>query len=303
MTRQRVRRLAWRKARVGRAIALIATTALLAAACGSGATGTAGTAKAPATATSSAMVPATSPSSTEATQVDLQVYAAASLRPVLAALTAGYQAAQPGATFSVSIDSSAALEAKIEQGAPADVFLAADMTNPRTLLDRGFASGTVTAFAGNHLALIVPVGNPANIHSPADLARAGVRVIACAEGVPVQRYAAQLLDNLVAAAGYPAGFPDAYRANVVSAEDNVGAIVAKVALGEGDAGIVYVTDARASNAVEAIEIPTEANPPATYGGVVVGASGAPEAAAAFLAWVAGPDGQAILSSFGFVPVS
>ncbi len=301
MTRHRARHLAWRRARVGRALSLVAAIALLVVACGSGTTGTAGTT--PTAATASPAEPATSPSSPKTTRVDLQVYAAASLRPVLAALTAGYQVAQPGVTFSVSIDSSAALEAKIEQGAPADVFLAADMANPRALVDRGFASGTVTAFAGNHMALIVPVGNPADIQSPADLARPGVRVIACAEGVPVQRYTAQLLDKLVAAAGYPAGFPDAYRANVVSAEDNVGAIVAKVALGEGDAGIVYVTDARASDAVETIEIPAEANVPATYGGVVVGASGAPEVAAAFLAWVAGPDGQAILSSFGFLPVS
>ncbi len=299
MTRHRARHPAVRRAWLGRAAALVAATALMAAACGSGATGSAG---APA-ATPSPAASATSPASTATTEVDLQVYAAASLRPVLAAITAAYQAAHPGVTFSVSIDSSTALEAKIEQGAPADVFLAADMANPRALVDRGFASGSVTAFAGNHLTVIVPAGNPADIHSPADLSRPGVRVIACAEGVPVERYTAQLLDKLVAAVGYPAGFPDAFRANVVSAEDNVGAIVAKVALGEGDAGIVYVTDARASDAVETIEIPAEANVAATYGGVVVGTSGAPEAAASFLAWVAGPDGQAILSSFGFLPVS
>jgi molybdate transport system substrate-binding protein len=76
-----------------------------------------------------------------------------------------------------------------------------------------------------------------------------------------------------------------------------------VSLGEGDAGIVYVTDARASDTVEVIEIPPEANVPATYGGVVIAESGSPAEASAFLAWVAGPDGQAILSSFGFLPVS
>ncbi len=222
---------------------------------------------------------------------------------MVAALLAAYRAANPSVTFSVSTDSSTALAAKIEQGAPADVLLAADMANPQALVDRGLARGDVVAFAGNQLAVIVPAGNPARIASPADLARPGVRIIACAVGVPVERYTAQLLDRLVAVGGYPAGFPDAYRANVVSAEDNVGAIVAKVGLGEGDAGIVYATDARVSRAVEAVAIPAGANVPATYGGVVVGASGAPEAAAAFLAWVAGPDGQAILASFGFRPVS
>jgi molybdate transport system substrate-binding protein len=177
------------------------------------------------------------------------------------------------------------------------------MANPRKLVDGGLTTSDVVAFAGNHLTVIVPADNPAGIGSPEDLARPGVRIIACAKGVPVERYTAQVLDRLVSVAGYPAGYPDAYRANVVSGEDNVGAIVTKVGLGEGDAGIVYATDARSSEAVEMIEIPAEANVPATYGGVVIGASGSSAAAAAFLAWVAGPEGQAILSSFGFLPVS
>jgi len=101
--------------------------------------------------------------------------------------------------------------------------------------------------------------------------------------------------------GYPAGFVAAYDANVVSREDNVKAVVAKIELGEGDAAIVYVTDAKASSKVTTIEIPAVANVPATYAGLVVKASAHAAAAHAFLTWLAGPDGQKVLAGFGFLP--
>ena len=232
---------------------------------------------------------------------ELQVYAAASLRDVLAKVKTAYEAANPGTTLTISTDSSTALETKIEQGAPADVFLSADTRNPQTLVDKGLASSDVTEFAGNLLTVIVPADNPAGIRTPADLATPGVKVIACAEGVPIQKYTATLLDNLATQPGYPADFAARYDANVVSREDNVGALVAKVALGEGDAGIVYVTDAITSNRVATVAIPADANVPATYGGVVVKASPNQAASAAFLTWLASTDGQAIFASFGFLP--
>ena len=81
------------------------------------------------------------------------------------------------------------------------------------------------------------------------------------------------------------------------------AIVGKIELGEGDAGIVYVTDAKASTKVTPVDVPDGANVPATYAGVVVKASPNVVAATAFLTWLAGPDGQAILAGFGFLPAS
>ena len=80
-------------------------------------------------------------------------------------------------------------------------------------------------------------------------------------------------------------------------------MVAKIELGEGDAAIVYVTDARNSTKVAPVAVPDDANVPATYGAVAVKASSKPEAAAAFIAWLAGPDGQAILAKYGFRPPS
>ena len=98
-------------------------------------------------------------------------------------------------------------------------------------------------------------------------------------------------------------FAAAYVANIASKEDNVKAVVAKIELGEGDAGIVYVTDAKASTKCTPVAVPDTANVPATYAGVVVKASKNATVARDFLDWFAGPDGQGILSEFGFLPPS
>jgi molybdate transport system substrate-binding protein len=233
----------------------------------------------------------------------LTVYGAASLKSALDQIKAVYEAADPGTTLTVSTDSSSALETQIEQGAPADVFLSADASNPQKLVTGGFASGEPVVFAGNKLTIIVPKGNPAGITSPKDLAKPGIKIIAAGDQVPITRYAGQLVQNLAGLSGYPADFAAKYAANVASKEDNVKAVVGKIELGEGDAGIVYVTDAAASDKVETVDVPDEANVPATYAGVVVKASQSQDAATAFLDWLAGAAGQAILAKFGFLPVA
>jgi molybdate transport system substrate-binding protein len=271
----------------------ILLVALLVAACSSG------TAASPSAAASAA--PSTAASGAAGTE--LQIYAAASLKSVLAKVATAYATVDPTIKLTVSTDSSTALLTKIQQGAPADVFLSADTKNPQALVDGGQASGTVVKFAGNLLTVIVPTANPAGITTPADLAKSGVKIIACADGVPIQKYTAQWLTQVSALPAYGSDFGTKFNANVVSHEDNVGAIVTKVGLGEGDAGIVYVTDAKTSDKVKTIDIPADQNVPATYGGVVVKASTHQDAASKFLGWLAGADGQAILSAAGFLPPS
>lgn len=236
-----------------------------------------------------------------AAPVELTILGAASLGGALAAAKTAYEAVNPGVTLVISTDSSSALETKIEQGAPADVFLSADTTNPAKLVTAGLASGAPVVFAANKLTVIVPADNPAGITTPADLAKAGVKIIAAGDTVPITKYAKQVVANLAREAAYPTGFEAAYAENVVSMEENVKAIVAKIELGQGDAAIVYVTDAKASTKVKTIDVPATANVPASYAGVVVKASGNAAAAQAFLAWLAGPDGQAVLATFGFLP--
>ncbi|HEX5824758.1 MAG TPA: molybdate ABC transporter substrate-binding protein [Candidatus Limnocylindrales bacterium] len=249
------------------------------------------------------VVAASSSSPASTTPVGLMIYGAASLIGVLAKVAPAYEAANPGTKLTISTESSAALETQIEQGAPADVFLSADTTNPKKLLDNGLVDGATVPFAGNKLTVIVPAANPAGIRTPADLARPGVKVIAAGDSVPITKYARELVANLAKEAGYPANFAAAYAANIATKEDNVGAVVAKIELGEGDAGIVYVTDAKASTKGSTVGVPESANVLATYAGVVVKASKNSAAGSAFLTWLVGPDGQAILGTFGFLPPS
>ncbi len=247
--------------------------------------------------------PASANPDPSAAAVELTIFGAASLKGALEQAKAAYESAYPGTTVTLSTDSSSALETQIEQGAPADVFLSADTTNPKKVVDAGLADGAAVTFAGNKLTIIVPSDNPAEIATPADLAKADIKVIAAGDEVPITKYATQLVGNLAKEAGYPADFAAAYTSNIASKEDNVKAVVAKIELGEGDAGIVYVTDAKASSKVATIDVPDSANVPATYAGVVVKASKNAAAAKAFLDWFAGPDGQAILGSLGFLPPS
>lgn len=233
--------------------------------------------------------------------VELTVFAAASLSKVLDAAKAAYEGADPGTTITLSTDSSAALATQITEGAPADVFLSADTTNPQKLVDAGLVDGDAKPFAGNKLVVITPTDNPGGLTTPFDLGRTGVRVIAAGDEVPITKYATQLVENLAADPAAPADFAAAYAANVASKEDNVSAVRTKIELGEGDGAIVYVTDAAASDKVATIDVPDALNVPATYAGVVVKASEHADAARAFLDWFAGPDGQAILADFGFLP--
>jgi molybdate transport system substrate-binding protein len=275
----------------------LATIVLVIAACSSG-----GGAASPSASTAAASAPPAPASATPAPSaeaVELTIYGAASLKGALDEAKIAYEAATPGTTLTISTDSSAALATQIEQGAPADVFLSADTTNPQKLVDAGLTDGAAVTFAGNKLTVIVPTDNPAGVTTPADLAISGVTVIAAGDEVPITKYATQLIENLAREPGYPADFVAAYTANVASKEDNVKAVVAKIELGEGDAGIVFVTDAKASTKVTSIDVPDPANVPATYEGVVVKASGHAAAAKAFLDWFAGPDGQVILGGLGF----
>jgi molybdate transport system substrate-binding protein len=279
------------------ALALLAVALVGACSSGGGAGSTRSQTAGPSAPQSVAAATSSDPASVET--VELNVYGAASLKDALAKAKTAYEADHPGTTIALSTDSSAAIETQIEQGAPADVFLSADTTNPTKLVDAGFASGEPVVFAGNELAIIVPTDNPGGVASPADLAKPGLKIIAAADEVPVTTYATQLVHKLSGQQGYPTGFEAAYAANVASKEDNVKAIVAKIELGEGDAGIVYVTDATGSDRVATVDVPSAANVAATYAGVVVKDSPYQDAAAAFLDWFAGPEGQAILSDFGF----
>jgi molybdate transport system substrate-binding protein len=209
---------------------------------------------------------------------------------VLSAASLAEAAAEIDPRARVQAAGSDQLAFQIENGIRADVFLSADAAIARRLHDAGHLTRPV-AVAGNRLVLIVPAGNPAAIAAPSDLARPGTRLVLGTPSVPVGGYARRALADL--------GL-DAAIANVVSEEPDVRGVVAKVALGEADAGIVYSTDAAvAATRVDTIPIPDAAQPAITYAAGVLTASPTPDRGNAFIARMRSPGGRAILAAHGF----
>jgi molybdate transport system substrate-binding protein len=234
--------------------------------------------------------------------VDLTVFAAASLTDAFEEIAGLWTAAYPGSELTQSFAASSELRAQIEEGAPADVFASADERNAQALVDACLSPGPITPFVQNELVIVVPEGNPAGIESPADLAATGVLFVTALPDVPITRYTTQVIANLGELEGYPEGYVEAVTANTVSEEENVRAVLTKIELGEGDAAMVYTTDALSSEGVETVGIPDEANVLATYAAVTVVESAHPTQAASFLAFLLGPEAQGVLETYGFIPV-
>jgi molybdate transport system substrate-binding protein len=212
------------------------------------------------------------------------VFAAASLTKVFPAIDA---------RASFTFGGSGALETQIEQGAPADVFAAASPKQPKALYAKGLVEKPVE-FATNTLVLIVPKRNPAHITSVSDITRPGVKLVICDATVPCGDYARNAFKNL--------GITSAAMKNVVSQTTDVTQTVAEVALGQADAGFVYITDARvATGKVLVIRLPPRAKPGAKDYIAVVKSSQHRAAAQAFVAQVLSGQGQATLRAAGFGP--
>jgi molybdate transport system substrate-binding protein len=234
---------------------------------------------------------------------NLTVFAAASLTESFGQMKTDHEVAHPGLTITFNFAGSQALVTQLTQGAPADVFASASKAQMDKAVAAGVIDGAPRLFTQNRLALIVPNDNPAGVHHTADLAKSGLKLVLAQADVPVGMYARQALCTAGAnAATYGDGFVTRVAANVVSEEDNVKAVVTKVQLGEADAGIVYTTDVTPDVAGDVTVIPLEPaiNVVAKYPIAPV-RGGKVDLAAAFIAYVLGPDGQATLAKFGFEP--
>ena len=230
-----------------------------------------------------AAAPAASARSHAAQQTQLTIYAAASLTNVFPAIA-------PHEKY--SFGGSNTLATQIQQGAPADVFASANMTLPKKLNEGGLCSKPVV-FTRNRLVIVVPKKNPAHIHNIYDLTRSGVKIDIAQSGVPVGSYTLQILQNMDLSA--------AVLKNVVSEETDVREVLAKVALGEADAGFVYSTDAKTvPKQVLVIKVPAWAQPKVQYGICVVSQSADKAAAQKFIKKVLSKAGQKKLHKFGFL---
>lgn len=213
---------------------------------------------------------------------ELTVYAAASLSGAFDEIGDAFTEANPDVQFSGVYDGSSTLVTQLLEGAPADVFASADEANMRKLED---AAVDPALFASNTLVIAVPAGNPGGVETLDDLA--DVTTVLCAPEVPCGAASAALLSN----AGVTV--------DAASLEQNVTAVLTKVAAGEADAGLVYATDVIGRDDVEVI-VPDGADEVVNHYPIAA-LSEAPNSAAAeaFVAFVLSDEGQSILADFGF----
>lgn len=222
------------------------------------------------------------------------VFAAASLGESFRALEHEYEAAHPEIDIVVNLAGSQLLAMQLLEGAPADVFASADAASlDRVLAERPELANTRQPFASNRLVLVVPSTSELDSLDELDehLGRPGLKIVLAGPEVPVGRYAREALDQL--------GLRDAFEAKLVSNEDSVDGVLAKLALGECDLGIAYATDLRRSNELRGIPLPVDVT--ARYELAVLADGPAPEHGQLFAAFVTGPQGQALLHEHGFDP--
>jgi molybdate transport system substrate-binding protein len=216
----------------------------------------------------------------------ITVFAGSSLTTVLPEI-------DPGNTY--SFGSSTTLGTQIRNGAPADVLMSANTTVPASLYAAGVVSKPVS-FTRNTLAVVVPRSNPAGIKSIYDLTKPGIEIDEAAPSVPVGSYTVQVLTQM--------GLNTQIQANVVSKETSDAGVVAKVALGQVDAGFVYLSDYVVDPThLTLIKIPAWAQPKITYAMAIVTKSPNQVAAQAFMDKVLSRAGQAILVKDGFLPLT
>jgi iron complex transport system substrate-binding protein len=233
----------------------------------------------------------------------LTVLAAASLTESFTELGKMFETQNPGVAVTFSFAGSQQLAEQIDQGVPADVFASAS----KKYMDAAVASKRVIkydakTFVTNRLVVIFPKDNPAGLQELKDLAKAGLKLDLADQSVPVGQYSLDFLDKAIQDASFDPGFKDGVLKNVVSYETDVKAVVVKVALGEVDAGIVYVTDFNAAaDKLGKLDIPDALNSIATYPIAAISDSQNADLAKSFVNLVLSSEGQQVMAKYGFIP--
>jgi len=223
--------------------------------------------------------------STPAETKVVDVYAAASLQDVFTTLGAEFEASHPGTTVEFSFAGSSDLATQIVEGAPADVFASAN-EKQMTVAEAELLE-PAQLFATNVLTLVVAEGNPLGISGLTDLLREDVTTVVCAPQVPCGSATTQLFEA------------EGLAVNVASEEASVTDVLGKVAQGQADAGLVYVTDIARAEGVEGVDIPQAMAFVNLYPIGVTSGGDQPELAKEFVDFVLGERGQAALREAGF----
>lgn len=235
---------------------------------------------------------------------ELTVFAAASLTDAFGEIKVDLEAAHPGLSITYNFAGSQALVTQMGEGAEADVFASANNTQMKAAQEKDLIAGDPVTFVRNELVIVTPPDNPAGIDSPDDLGASGLRLVLAQAEVPVGRYAREAVCGMSQdTATFGEDFVGRVAGNVVSEEEDVRDVLAKVELGEADAGIVYVSDAFiGGDQVQQVKIPAGFNILATYP-IATTAGGDDALGDAFITYVLSDDGQATLADYGFDPIS
>lgn len=225
---------------------------------------------------------------------ELLVFAASSLTGAFGAIEGRYETSHPDVNVVFSFGPSDGLAGQIQSEGTADVFASASTRWMDEVAKDPGVAGRVD-FAKNRLVVVTPANDPGRVSTIEDLAKPGVQVVLAAEGVPLGDYAREALTN--------AGILDATIANVVSNEEDAAGVLAKIASGEADAAIVYVSDLTATSAegLRSVPIRDDVNVIATYPIAVVVGSASPHLAEPFVELVTSSAGQGLLQEHGFEP--
>jgi molybdate transport system substrate-binding protein len=233
------------------------------------------------------------------TSVSVTVFAAASLATVMPQEFAAFESKHPGVQLHGDYEGTQALLTKLQTDASlADVFVSADRAHMDTAQRNGIVSAS-QSLATNALVIALPRNNPAHITSLADLARSGVKLSIADRSVPAGNYAEQSFEIAESNHDVPAGFAKQALANATTRPTDVETVVANVAAGVVDAGIVYATDAKSHSDIEAIGIAQRDQPLTEYVAAVTAKAKQAKAAQQFLDFLLSADGQRILHAAGF----
>jgi len=234
------------------------------------------------------------------------VFAAASLTDAFGEIAAGLEEDQPNLDIVIETGGSQTLVTQLQEGASADVLATANTSTMATAIESGLIAGEPVTFTGNRLVIVTPLDNPAGIEFIDDLANDDLLLVVANESVPAGTYSRQVLCAYEASGAAPEGFLHGVAANVVSEEEDVRNVLAKVQLGEADAGLVYASDAVAAelagNPVTVVDFPEDVPVTATYPIAAV-TGGDADLANAFIAAILAQEGEAILAKYGFTPPS
>jgi len=236
--------------------------------------------------------------------VALTVMAAASLTEAFEELAQHFEAQNPGITVKFNFAGSQQLAQQIAEGAPADLFASANQKQMQAAVGAGRVDeAAIQTFAHNRLVVIYPEDNPAGLDGLEDLARPGLKLVMAAKEVPVGEYSLDFLEKAGQEPALGLSYQRAVLRNIVSYEENVKAVLNKVALGEADAGIVYTSDVNgeAAGKIGQLMIPDELNVFASYPIAVLKDSQHATQAQAFVELALSPVGQEILGKYGFMP--